>query len=376
MKREYTGGDLNPELKKVVILAQVPPPFHGQAVIQKHLVDAPWKWCVKVHIPLDFSPSIETVGRFSLAKIWKLFHVIVCVWRERLRGPIDVLYYPPGGPHRIPFFRDVILLRLIRRCARRVVFQFHAGGFDRFGSRATILERLLARAYHSPDLAIVLLPRLAEEIRWIHPKSISVVPNGIADEYLSYRRVNKHAVPVVLSVGAISEEKGIWTALRTCLLLSQRGVNFHFTFVGGFVSDALRTSVQDFVHTHSLSSVVTFRGILDGPEKWDEYARAHIFCFLSTMEENQPVVLLEAMQFSLPVVALRRRAIPDIMGDVPAGVLVNANDPHELAERLQTLLADEQLCQSLGRNGRARFLSEYTLDKHLERLEETFRLVA
>ena len=117
---------------KILILAQIPPPFHGQAIMQKYLVDAKWEWCEKIHIPLNYSNSISEIGIFRIKKIFRLFSIISKVWNERLRGKIDLIYYPPAGPHRIPIYRDIITLFFIRKCSKKIIFHFHAGGLNEF----------------------------------------------------------------------------------------------------------------------------------------------------------------------------------------------------------------------------------------------------
>ena len=97
---------------KILILAQTPPPYHGQAVMQKYLVDAKWDWCEKKHIRLTYSSKINEVGKFKLSKIFELVRIVLEVWSERLKGKIDLIYYSPSGPNRIPFYRDVVTLFL------------------------------------------------------------------------------------------------------------------------------------------------------------------------------------------------------------------------------------------------------------------------
>jgi len=65
------------------------------------------------------------------------------------------------------------------------------------------------------------------------------------------------------------------------------------------------------------------------------------FCFPTFFEsETFGVVLLEAMQFSLPIVATRWRGIPSIITDGDNGFLVDPKDPIGLSEKLETLLRD------------------------------------
>src|SRR5712691_1877376 len=98
---------------RVVLLAQTPPPYHGQAVMQGYLVAQSWTWCEKVHIRMAFSHSIDDVGRFRVRKVVELVRIVACLVRERLAGSIDVVYYPPAGSSVAALVRDLVILPLL-----------------------------------------------------------------------------------------------------------------------------------------------------------------------------------------------------------------------------------------------------------------------
>lgn len=363
--------------KKILILAQTPPPFHGQAVMQSHLVAASWDWCEKKHIRLNFSDSIDEVGQPSLFKFWRLFKILCALVVERFRGSIDVLFYPPCGPHRIPFLRDVAILLIARPLSKKLILQFHAGGFDELRRILSRFElRLARRAYGSADAALVLLPSLAAEVDWILPKHVVVVPNGIEDINAGMKMPMLRSVPTILYVGSMSRRKGIFDAIDACALLRDSGLPFVFRAVGDFVSADVKSLAMERLRQLRLESRVEFVGQKSGEEKWNEYRSADLFCFPSYETENFPVVLLEAMQSQLPVVATRWRSIPDLITDGENGLLVEPQMPEELAAKLQVLLAKPELRATLGKRGREMFLLQYTLSAHLRTLEDAFKTVA
>ncbi len=375
---DATGhSNTTPRLKKVVILAQVPPPYHGQAVMQSHLVSSSWSWCVKKHIPLDFSDTIDEVGKFKVSKLFRLIRIVAAVLLERFRGPIDVLFYPPCGPHRIPFWRDVFILLIARMTARKTIFQFHAGGFDLLPSILSGFERWLGSSvYGHPDAAIVLLPGLAKETDWVRPKRVVVVPNGIEDHSVESNSRQRNPVTTILFVGSLSEKKGILDILRACSIMMSANVKYRFRIVGGFSSLAFRKQAIALHEKLQLQDVVQFAGEKHGEDKWKEYRSADIFCFPSVYHENLPVVLLEAMQWELSIVASRWRAIPDLVKEGENGLLFIPADPKDMAAQLCRLVADEQVRLGFGKRGRAEYEKFYSLDTHLKGLEQAFRETA
>jgi glycosyltransferase involved in cell wall biosynthesis len=135
--------------------------------------------------------------------------------------------------------------------------------------------------------------------------------------------------------------------------------------------------MEDLVARAELRRRVRFRGVLVGDAKWAEYARADIFCFPSFFEaESFGLAVLEAMSFSLPVVATRWRGLPDIVEDGASGYLVPIRDPVALADRLARLLDAPTLRAQFGQAGRNRFLRNFTLSQHLSAVDQLFEQLA
>jgi glycosyltransferase involved in cell wall biosynthesis len=363
---------------KVLILAQTPPPYHGQSIMQQALVNIKWKWCVKKFIRLIYSKNSEDIGRFSFLKILKLLVIIIEVWSERLKGRINILFYPPASPNRIPFYRDAATLLLTRWCAGKTVFHFHAGGFDKLYNKLNGFEKLIAeKTYGKPDAAIVLTSSLQNEIKWINPKRIYIIPNGTRDHYLDdLRKIEKPGEINILTVGLLSESKGVLISLDAARILKQSGRVFKWTFLGDWQSAKFRKESEEKISKSGLEDNVFFPGSKHGKDKWKYYRGADIFCFPTFENETTPVVIFEAMMMSLPIITTNWRAIPEIVDDNVNGILVPVNDPKYLAEAIEKLIADRELRMMLGKNAREKYLREFTLEKHLARVEAVFKEIS
>ncbi len=359
---------------KILILAQTPPPFHGQAIMQKYLVDAKWDWCVKTHIRMNYSGEINEIGKFKISKVISLSKLVLKVWKERLKSKIDVIYYPPAGPDRIPFFRDIVTMLLIRWTARKIVFHFHAGGINRLLSRLNAIEKLIAGVVlKKPDAGIVLSKHYLNEITWFRSKKEYVVPNGIEDVYPQYQSKHRGSVFTLLSVGIISEEKGIYDILECAKILKNSMKKFYWDIAGNFVSNEEAIKCNELIKEYKLEKNIRILGNVTGEEKWKIFNGADLFVFLSKAYEAQPLVLLEAMMFELPVIATINRGIPEIIVDGLNGFLVPVNNPPAAAAKIKSLINDSGLRNKLGKQGRKRFLEHFTLENHLNALEKVFK---
>ena len=104
----------------------------------------------------------------------------------------------------------------------------------------------------------------------------------------------------------------------------------------------------------------------------DWLARADVFVHTSRWE-GFGIVLLEAMLASLPVVATRVSAVPEIVVDGETGALVEAGDVAGVARELGALLADHERARRLGAAGRERALSEFSVERMVERTLAVYR---
>jgi glycosyltransferase involved in cell wall biosynthesis len=118
---------------------------------------------------------------------------------------------------------------------------------------------------------------------------------------------------------------------------------------------------------------VTFLGVLSGEAKHAAFRSADILCFPTFFSsESFGLVLVEAMSFSLPVVATHWRGTPSIVVEGEGGYLVPIRDAQALAKRLEQLICNPSLCKEMGRNGRRRYEELFTVEIYQQNLQNVF----
>jgi L-malate glycosyltransferase len=93
---------------------------------------------------------------------------------------------------------------------------------------------------------------------------------------------------------------------------------------------------------------------------------------LASYEEGSPNVLLEAMASGCPVVATAVGGTPEILGDPPAGRLVEPGDPVGMTVALEDLLRDAELRRRLGKLARRCIEEKYDVGTMIRRHEELY----
>ncbi|MFM7312352.1 MAG: glycosyltransferase family 4 protein [Cyanobium sp.] len=115
-----------------------------------------------------------------------------------------------------------------------------------------------------------------------------------------------------------------------------------------------------------LQGSVSLLGALpDDAEVRAWYGRASVFC-LPSEQEGFGIVFLEAIASGLPVVTTTSAAIPEVVPDGQAGLLVPRRDPDALAAALLRLLGDPELRARLRDGGRCH-VRQYGWDRVADR---------
>ena len=175
--------------------------------------------------------------------------------------------------------------------------------------------------------------------------------------------------PLLLAVGRLIAQKDHATLVQAFAALRERHPEARLAILGGGpLEDELRAQVAQL----GLERSVALPGRVPIRD-WLE--RADVFVH-SSRWEGFGIVLLEAMLASLPIVATRVSAVPEVVADGETGLLVRAGDAAGLAASLDRLLSDRALARRLGEAGRERARAEFSVARMTERTLAVYREAA
>ncbi len=125
---------------------------------------------------------------------------------------------------------------------------------------------------------------------------------------------------------------------------------------------------------------IIFTGKLSPEALANEYRTANVFVLPAIVDskgdtEGLGVVLIEAMELGLPIVASNVGGIPDVVIDGQSGILVPEKDPVALADAFKRLEADPTLIEKLLAGARKRIDECFTWDGIIERQIEVYKRV-
>jgi glycosyltransferase involved in cell wall biosynthesis len=204
------------------------------------------------------------------------------------------------------------------------------------------------------------------------------IPNGtpseVSDRARKMERIAPHDPPVVLYLGNLIESKGYGIVLEAARLAAQRRLRYRFVIAGALAEKTTLTPA-DYIARHRLENT-SFLGPVYGQRKLDLLASADIFVLPTAYPiEGQPIAILEAMQFGLPIISTRQGGIPDIVVDGVNGLLIDPEDPTELLVAVDDLSKHRRWAEVAERN-RAEALERYDARLHGVRMLEVFDDVA
>lgn len=200
--------------------------------------------------------------------------------------------------------------------------------------------------------------------RWADEAKVVVLPNAIlpARDPSEDRVRPSHAGFVVGCVANFRPQKDHPTLIRAFRRVARECPGSRLILVG---DGPCRAQVEGMVARLGLGDRVEFAGFADDPSRW--YRRFDLFA-LSSHFEGQSMVLLEAMNHALPVVATRVGGTPDSIRDGVDGLLVPRTDTEALAAAMVRLAQDPNLRRAMGASGCRRVRREFSTEVWVERL--------
>ncbi len=111
-----------------------------------------------------------------------------------------------------------------------------------------------------------------------------------------------------------------------------------------------RPKYQHLAKSLGLDERIVFLGSINHRALPDFYRASDVFVLPSTSTENASLAILEAMATGLPVIATRVGGTRQLIDDGVNGLLVPPMNARVLANRVNLLLGNPDLCNEIGSN--------------------------
>jgi len=361
--------------KRILFIVQLPPPVHGACIMNSLVVNSEVikkSFLINV-INLDFSQSIKEVARFSFVKVIKgVYYGFVIVKRILFQNP-DLVYFTIS-PTGFAFYRDAYYVLLLKLLNKVIVYHLHGKGV-KDNIKGSFFKKHLFSWIFKNSQVICLSKKLTEDIDEVCESEPFIVPNGIIPQLnLNVEAKKIHtAIPQILFLSNYIRDKGVIILIEALYILKNQGYKFYTKFVGA-PSDLTVGIIEGIISDKGLSGYAKVTGPLYGVDKSIEFQKSDIFV-LPTFNEAFPLVILEAMQYGLPVISTFEGGIPDMVVNNETGLLVESRNAEILADKIAILLKDEDLRLRMGKKGFERLINNYTLYHFEHNMNKVFHSI-
>lgn len=372
------GGSVSPNFipasvknPKVMMVGVVPPPVHGQSIATQALFDGDLSPIQKITVPIQSSKTLVSVGKFSFSKAFGLISLVLKTWAKWGQERPSVLYYTAGSGAWVPFIRDLVFLSLCRPLFKRTLIHYHSGNLLEFVEQSKIRSKLGRHIYGRGAWTLRLSAHCPAPT---YPENrIFDVMNGLdAPSPMPPHKPSGRFR--ILFLGNLFEEKGVIDLIDAVhQIASSHPLEIQLSLVGNWPADESREKIEKRISDLPSNVFCPAPQPAFSEEKWRLLANHDIFVFPSYYRsENLPLVIIEAMAASLPVVATDWRGIKSLVVPGETGLLVPPRDVSGLASAIRSLAESPTTRTSMAEAGRLKYERSHTLERHLDTVRNIF----
>lgn len=272
-----------------------------------------------------------------------------------------ILHKPLVGTHHTFFDHYLKHLKIDFDSARRFTWKYTIG-FYGFCDLVTTPSRSLAKEMVKNGLKspIKILPNFVNT-QTFYPKSLKE-KKRIKDSY----RLKEG--PVIVYMGRLSYEKSVDQAIKAFDLAQKEIPKINFLIIG---DGPERENLEKLSLKLGLKNKIKFTGFLRG-RKLATAISVGDFFLTASETETFCISALEAMSSGLPVVAVNKGGIGEIVKNNQNGFLVKTNNPKDLSPKIIKLLKDRKKLALFSKKSQV-FSLEYSKEKIIEKLERIYK---
>lgn len=283
-------------------------------------------------------------------------------------------------------YKGNILFGLMPRMLRRIPMIATVHGWTWTGgiSRMGFYEWLDSVSLRYIDRVVLVNEAMREHPRLKRQANISlaVVNNGIPGETFSEAdregdEINRKILDfcreklTIGAIGRLSPEKGFDLLLEAVAGLVAEGEDVQLLLLG---EGGLRRSLEEKAQKFGLEKRVFMPGYVNNARNYLPFIQLYA---MPSLTEGLPIVLLEAMQAGVPIVASKVGGIPNVLGNGQAGLLIAPGNVASLKDGLREVIRNSEAARQRALVAQQRAHSQYSSQimatKYLEIYEQVVR---
>jgi len=327
---------------KILFIAPLPPPVTGHSLATKILLENLNKYH-QVDV-IDLCKRSFKQGADSAKRIFQVLRILKKIWQKQKDA--DVIYFTISES-LAGNIKDLFVYLICSKKLHKMVIHLHGGSIREllFDTNRLIF---LANKYFIRRLggAIVLgQSHVSIFSDIIEKRRVQVVPN-FAENYLfvseeDIRAKFDNTNPIrILFLSNLIEGKGHNYLVDAFEMLDDYyKVKVRIDFAGGFESNIQE---KEFLSRVERNLSLQYHGIVGGLDKRNLFKHAHVLCLPTSLNEGQPISILEAYASGCAVITTDQGGIRDIFRDKTNGFLIQKKSAYSIKSVIEKIIQDPE----------------------------------
>ena len=245
---------------------------------------------------------------------------------------------------------------------------------DRYTKRSRFSQILTKRTLLKADRVLSNSSDILSKAEKIEPTikyKSAVVGNGIYLEDFESAPNYRHPRRYILSIANFIYKKGQDILIHAFYILHQKHPDIDLLLAG---DGSEKNKCIDLTKKLGISDSVKFLGKVERSKIPSLLAGCEVFV-LPSRKEPFGIVILEAMESKKPIVATRVGGVPEIIEHMENGILVEPENPKELARAIEPLFNNLEMKQYLAEKGYETVLKKFSWSYIAEKYIQQYRLI-
>ena len=235
--------------------------------------------------------------------------------------------------------------------------------------RSKLWEYFEKKSWSKQPNIISISPYVRERVSSVSSAIIYDIDNPISERFFS---VERNEVPnTIFTSAVICPRKNSIKLIKAVGLLVAQGYHIQLRIAGSVGDEYYAQSQQAWIKQHKLENNVQFLGRISTQQVIQELSTASIYA-LTSLEENSPMGIEEAMAVGVPVVTSNRCGMPYMVKNNETGFLINPLEKTNIADKLKRILDNKELKLAMERKSKVLARDLYCSDNVARRTRAVY----
>lgn len=265
------------------------------------------------------------------------------------------------------FYRKSIIFLICSFKKIKMINHIHGAEFQKFFYEANFIKKyLIKKIYNLATITIVLSKSWETDIsQIINNDRVEVLNNfAIIDKnQTNYDLRNNN----VIFMGEVGKRKGAYDLPDIIENVLKEIPDTFFYICGNGDIEAIKYSFNK----KFLNDNVLLTGWISGNEKKRLLSNSKIF-LLPTYNEGQPMAIIEAMAYKLPIVSTCVGGIPELIKIGENGFLEKPGEVLKISKHIINLLKDNELSGNISMNNYKLVNQKYSIESYINNLNSIY----